>query len=245
MKKAFTLAEVMIVLAVIGVIVSIVIPVAMNNTPNELIIKFQKANVTFANTIRELAHSEKYYLQGDLGRKPNGDLVDNPAHFCNTMADIINTRSVNCSSSNAITEETKQIVQLGELEGTVYNTYETAKIALDEACADVASTIGAEIITADGTIFYQTSPTTHFGLDNENHQTQNGATVDETIKTQRLFGYHLDDYKNDRIYKIFCIDVDDINKGEAPFGYGVRVDGKILLGARADEWIKKSIQEKD
>ena len=47
-----------------------------------------------------------------------------------------------------------------------------------------------------------------------------------------------------RNYKYFCMDIDGINQGEDPFGYGIRVDGKIILGARAQEWIKKSIQEK-
>jgi len=56
-------------------------------------------------------------------------------------------------------------------------------------------------------------------------------------------------------YKIFCIDADGIPKGGdggcnevndiCPFGYGIRVDGKIIPGARADEWLKKSIQEKE
>ena len=41
------------------------------------------------------------------------------------------------------------------------------------------------------------------------------------------------------------MDVDGINKGEDPFGYGIRADGKIIMGARADEWMNKSIQKGD
>ena len=41
------------------------------------------------------------------------------------------------------------------------------------------------------------------------------------------------------------MDVDGINKGEDPFGYGIRVDGKIILGARAQEWLGKNIQDKE
>ena len=47
------------------------------------------------------------------------------------------------------------------------------------------------------------------------------------------------------VYKVFCMDIDGIGKGEDPFGYGIRVDGKVLLGARAQEWLQKSIQEKE
>ena len=44
------------------------------------------------------------------------------------------------------------------------------------------------------------------------------------------------------VYKPICIDIDGINKGEDPFGYGIRVDGKILAGRRASTWLEKSIQ---
>ena len=37
-----------------------------------------------------------------------------------------------------------------------------------------------------------------------------------------------------------CDDIRDI----CPFGYGIRADGKILNGKRAEEWLEKSIQEK-
>jgi hypothetical protein len=45
------------------------------------------------------------------------------------------------------------------------------------------------------------------------------------------------------VYKILCVDVDGIGKGEDPFGYGIRVDGKILLGPRAQEWLDKSLSD--
>ena len=67
-----------------------------------------------------------------------------------------------------------------------------------------------------------------------------------------------------RIYKIMCVDVygipRDLKKyssvveqyngetecgNECPFGYGIRADGKIINGARATEWLNKSIQGSD
>ena len=36
------------------------------------------------------------------------------------------------------------------------------------------------------------------------------------------------------VYKTYCADVDDINKGEDPFGYGISADGKIYNGTRVD-----------
>ena len=43
-------------------------------------------------------------------------------------------------------------------------------------------------------------------------------------------------------YRVLCIDVDGAGKGEAPFGYAVRYDGKIIPGKRADDWTQKSVQ---
>ena len=45
------------------------------------------------------------------------------------------------------------------------------------------------------------------------------------------------------LFRVFCIDIDGINKGEPPFGYGIRADGKILTGARADVWLEKGFQK--
>ena len=55
------------------------------------------------------------------------------------------------------------------------------------------------------------------------------------------------------MYKMFCIDIDGTPSGVSkencintyPFGYGIRLDGKIKNGKQANEWLAKSIQEKD
>ena len=46
---------------------------------------------------------------------------------------------------------------------------------------------------------------------------------------------------------MFCIDIDGVPANatetncvnECPFGYGIRVDGKIIAGKRATEWLEK------
>ena len=55
------------------------------------------------------------------------------------------------------------------------------------------------------------------------------------------------------VYKIFCMDIDGVPESatsdncvnECPFSYGIRVDGKIFTSQRTDEWLQKTIQEKD
>ena len=62
-------------------------------------------------------------------------------------------------------------------------------------------------------------------------------------KDRYFGGRHKDEFGFDRIYKIFCMDIDGINKGEDPFAFGIRADGKLYNGQRADEWLNKKIQK--
>ena len=83
-----------------------------------------------------------------------------------------------------------------------------------------------------------------------NTQAGNEYCTDNCL--QRLF-LNLDSRGFVRVYKNFCIDIDGIPANatrydcvnECPFGYGIRYDGKILNGLRAEEWLEKTIQDKD
>ena len=98
--------------------------------------------------------------------------------------------------------------------------------------------IEEEIKFADDIIFYQASPQTTFGL----YWAANTRLFSPSDAT--TITYH-DEFGFDAIYKVVCLDVDGINKGEDPFGYGIRADGKLITGARADTWLAKDIQDKD
>ena len=94
MKKAFTLAEVMIVLVVIGVLTAVLLPAARNAMPKEDVIKFKKGHNTLLSVVRELVTSDKYYLDGDLGIRTNGQVLnqsneDNHSYLISTFADIL------------------------------------------------------------------------------------------------------------------------------------------------------------
>ncbi len=229
--KGFTLAEIMVVLVVIGVLAGILVPVANNARPDEKVMKFKKANATLANVIHELVTSDKYYAEGDLSLMPDGTDVSSPTYFCQTIADLLTTKSVNCSTVNT-----------GQYNGHVDNcedadthTLQYAKSQLDTLCKTHQSTIGAEIVTVDNIKYFQSNPAYHFAIN------WGSAFPSFNTTTLRLY-YHTCNnfYRN---YKAFCIDIDDIGKGEDPFGYGIRVDGKILTGARADEWLEKGFQK--
>ena len=264
MKKAFTLAEIMIVLTVIGVITALLLPIAINSSPDENVMKFKKGNNTLGTVIRELVNSDKYYANGDLGIRANGTIIDGSndediTYFCQSFADIVSTKKLSCSENSTHTSEAYARIDIGRyFDRETDDNIETEKLRVDEVCKNSQAIIGAEIITIDNIVYFQTTPRITFGMNwseelemndeydgavgcNENHQACLNA---------RLFGppnnaFHVDFYGNDRVYKVFCMDVDGINKGEDPFGYGIRADGKIFTGARADEWMNKSMQKGD
>lgn len=256
MKKAFTLAEIMIALVVIGIITSILLPVAFNNIPNENVMKFKKGNATLAKVINELVTSGEYYKDGDLGIKADGTSIlggfsvcgDNNVatkdenlikYFCTSFADVVNAKEINCSTVKNCEDD--QCTFLGvtntsdEINANWQIDFENAKERLDELCLEFANSTGAEITTLDGISYYQTNPAGTFGII---------WIVDDKCTTDSLFKFFTN-YPQVRFYKPFCMDIDGINKGEDPFGYGIRVDGKILLGTRAQQWLEKSLQDKE
>ncbi len=266
--KAFTLAEVMITLTIIGVISAIVVPVAFHSRPDENVMKFKKAHNTLYEIINTLVTSDKYYCKGDLGIKAdceteltNSDNLRN--YFCQTIADLLSTKNVNCISDKLVfpdspghilmSNETVDDVVAGivdaELqEGTVKRPVTSASISgtkakLDSICKKNAGGMGEEIVTTDDVVYYNGSTVALGGLKKEIRQ------FTPPNQSQANFG---DELGNDISYKIFCIDIDGIPDGGSescddnsdlcPFGYGIRADGKIMNGARADEWLEKDIQ---
>ncbi len=211
-KSAFTLAELMIVFTVIGVLAAILVPAGVDSMPNEDIMKFKKAHNSLSVVIRELVGSDTYYKDGDLAVLKNGASVTGTS-FCSTFADAITVKSQSCASTtNAV--------------GTPYVDANTALATnmntVDTKCATPTTLANLNyVITPDDIIWFDPGAGSNF----TGYGTKDGN------------GFY-------RYYKVFCFDVDGINKGEAPFGYGIRRDGKILVGTRATTWLQKAMNEK-
>ena len=242
MKKGFTLAEIMIVLSVIAVLTAILLPAARNAMPNEKVMKFKKGHNTLYTTISELVNSDKYYLDGDLGIKADGSLVNSATYLCETIADTLNAQNADCPSFG---DGNGFYVQFGLIQDGTSSTgtLEEAKNKLDEYCKRYSNS-QIDITLNDNVLFYQTSSKAHFGITWAEARNLIADSTD-SIYDFRQFGHHLNPNGFDRVHKIYCIDIDGLNQGEDPFGYGIRADGKILNGARADEWLNKTIQDKD
>ena len=231
LKRGFTLAEVMIVLTVIGVLTAILLPVARQSMPDENLMKFKKAHNTLGAVIRELVTSDEYYRDGNLAIMSNGNYVDDVKYFCKTIADVINAKEVNCLDidTNVSNVDEKMIED---------NSLESFEWYLDYACMVTASRLGSgEIILPDNVTFYQSGPSYTFSY------------LNPFAEGERLYERKENGFYN--IYKIFCVDIDGIPNNitendcinECPFGYAIRVDGKIRSGKKAIEWLERDVNE--
>ena len=118
-KRGFTLSEVMIVLVIIGVITGILLPTAIQSTPDENIMKFKKGYSTLGMVIRELVTSDKYYKDGDLGIRADGNKlkstnIGDVNYFCYTFADALNIKEINCNVTNTTMNKSLLILNADE-----------------------------------------------------------------------------------------------------------------------------------
>ncbi len=243
MRRAFTLAEIMIVFIVIGVLTAILLPSAFQITPDEGVLKFKKANTTLGNVIRELVYSDKYYAEGDLGKKADGTLVDetdNKRYFCETFSEIVTYKKKDCSDK---VEASHDYIDLSTLTKDYTEAqYKVKTDEIDEWCKAAEKSVGAELVTSDGVIWFQASPGTTFGQQTKKDSADVRIFGDPNSKEEP----YVKDYNGfDAAYKVVCFDVDELEDGIDSFGYGIRADGKMLPSTRTLEYIKKSIQKEN
>lgn len=243
MKKAFTLAEILIVLSVIAIITAILLPAARNAMPDKNVIKFKKAHYAFFAAVHELVNSEKYYSNGDLGLKPDGTPIDgthtgDTKYFCQTLADVLNVKEVNCLEADTAQYDWKAQLLRNPESVAPQDPFDLLETGLQYPCLKQIQEMKNEIVLSDGTVLYQTSPSATFGISNAN--IGNGTSASRFFLNMNNEGFY-------RAYKTFCIDIDGIPDdatptncvNECPFGYGIRFDGKIMNGSRTNEWVNK------
>lgn len=234
---------------VVGFIAVFLLPSIKNILPDKNLALFKKANNTLFESIKTLVNSDKYYAQGNLSMMGKGGKVKSSTYFCETLADTLQTKSVNCSSvrTSAYDFETLHMKNAGfgqvNQDGVILEVTEKAQmlspillealINFDNMCKDTASEVGAEIVLNNNTIFYQAKPSYTF------------YNLSEEIKKRTDKEFENDSGVFNDLYKVVCIDIDGINKKEEPFGYGISPDGQVIAGCKAQNWIIRSEKNKD
>lgn len=96
MKKAFTLSEMLVCIAIMGVLVSIMMT-CLKAKPNTNMVMFRKAYNITANVVQEMMNSTSYYFSeelSDLGTTEvfiEGEKIDGATKFCRIFASLVNT----------------------------------------------------------------------------------------------------------------------------------------------------------
>lgn len=96
MKKAFTLAETLITLGIIGVLAGVSMGMLSSNNPNSDMLMFRKAYNITTNAVYSILQSGAYYEEGvlsDTSNTPvnvNGAQVQGDTKFCQVFASIVN-----------------------------------------------------------------------------------------------------------------------------------------------------------
>lgn len=205
-KSGFTLAELMIVLAILGVIAAVLTPIIFGAMPDENRLKFKKAYYTLQRTTDAVLNSD-IYPEGNMQK------VSNQAKtFCNAFSDMLNTMYDNCEGTGALSANSGGAF--------VYNpSSATSSLdTLDSYCASAvvsdpysSSSNLPKFVTQDGIFWWG------FDYDFEDENDSSGIRTD---------------------YAIVCIDVDG-EGAETPFAFGIRNDGKVIVGNKAREWLKE------
>lgn len=220
----FTIAEITIVLTLVGIIATILIPSVKNAMPDKNLAKFKKSHIALHNGIKELVTSDNYYLNGDLGVMRNGELVKSNEYFLRSLADVL---------------QTKTIVYADNPDGayTCINDPETARATFDTICDNIQTNLDSVELYNDSIIYLTNHK--HFGAtDATKNRLYHSPASNQAPDCSDKNGF-------DGAYYIVCIDIDEVGQEQASFGYAIRADGKIVNGARAEEWLEKSLRREN
>ncbi len=207
-KRAFTLAELMIVLTILGVVAAILTPLVFNSAPDENKLRFKKAYYTLQRTTDAIMNSDTY-PEGDMSK------VANPAKtFCYAFSDMLNTMYDNCEGTSALNVNSGSAFIYDPSNST------TSLDTLDSYCE--AGSVGDPIngtasnlpkfITQDGIFWW-------------------GFDYDFDAVGTKVNSIRVD-------YSVVCVDVDG-EGGESGFAFGIRNDGRVIVGNKAREWLKE------
>lgn len=243
-KKGFTLAELMIVLAVLAVIAAVLMPTVFNSMPDENRLKFKKGYYTLKRTIDQMVNSDEYsQTKGEFGKvlgdgetacpfEGGGDVTsdDCARYFCIQFSEMLNSTYTQCEQFKNTTGLNTTKFDTTDISGDTSAADGTVTPSqLDQKCAGFpaagtdkeASVHLINVATQDGV--YWSVPKESFSGASSANQSKNLEGIYSKIPSY---------------YAVICMDVDGPN-GEGPFAFGIRRDGKVIAGARAKQWLQE------
>ncbi len=242
MKKGFTLAEAMIVLAIIGALMAILVPILDNASPDETTIKYRKTFFSIEQAVRYILSDEKLYKTGDLrhpvGPLENNDALNDDGYFddtttnnkqgrklCYNLANVLNTiGEIKCPGDNGLTS-----LELGNGQSNPLEDGDAAVVATNGNANMVAANVNFTLsngVSVGGI-------TGKWNITDDNSQSQKTAFI------------------------TLCVDVNGISKGpnvgcatdsranlqRDQFRIRIARDGKVYTGSSAggNNWYQENI----
>ncbi len=102
MKKAFTLSEALVTLAIIAVLAAILIPVINNVKPDKDKVSYKKALYTMQAAMSNAMDSLEYNYAANASAYWKDDSVNVDGFFCKQMAEALNTSGkIDCVSKSS------------------------------------------------------------------------------------------------------------------------------------------------
>lgn len=230
-KGAFTLAEIMIVFTVIGVLTAILVPALFTSSPDQEKLRAKKAFNTLTRAVESLTNSGPYDTNGGMLTSTTFATTadDRESFFCNNLAEILNVKKVDCTEDDineSITGGSSDNLHLKVGSTANVADYETLQNSFDTMCKaayygnDDSPKGEFNIVTSDGILW---------GI-------QRTDFSDTTTIT-------LNSVTSPAFYNLICIDVDNHNDAEHIYGAGVRKDGKILVGTKLQEIVTEDYEK--
>lgn len=208
-KGAFTLAELMIVLVVLGVISAILTPILFHAMPDESAVKFKKTQYVLQKAMEETLNSPIFNTADGLLTSSSTTL------FCKTFADQLNTiGQINCIDGNKLTPDANQTVTV-RMDNAA--NFEADIKSIDTKCGDVPANSKIVFTSQDGVAWW------------------GGIHNFEGINDEDAHGI-----KNQ--YVVMCFGIPKSKDNYDAYGFGIRNDGRIIMGYKANEKLKETAQ---
>ena len=256
-KNGFTLAELMLVFTVIGILTAILVPALFSAMPDIPKLKAKKAYNTFSRAVEQLINTAPYAEAGSFaavnvikytGTKSDDDSKSRNLLFCNSMVSALNATHVDCKKDlvdTCVNGSCGSVSNCNAPNFTVQDDYPDVRGAL---CIT-----GVEDKTSKNSTFGESEALDYSGLATKidtvcnnfaakyNNSSDRFANYNFQTQDGTLWAIQLNNFSHKSkfdvlgvtersLYVPVCFNTDKNKSAENTFGLAVNADGKIVLG---------------